>query len=53
MSKLLEEAFARLAKLPEADQGFIARWLLEKLASETRWEELLSDPGEAPGRPAR
>ena len=43
MSKLLEEAFARLAQLPEADQDSIATWLLEELESERRWEKLFSE----------
>ncbi len=47
MSKLLEEAFARLAELPEADQDSIATWLLEDLGSEKRWEDLLAQSGEA------
>ncbi len=50
MSKLLEEAFAKLAKLPEAEQDSIATWLLEELESERRWEELLSESGNALGR---
>ena len=47
MSKLLEEAFAKLAELPEADQDSIATWLLEALDSERRWEGLLSGSSDA------
>ena len=43
MSKLLEEAFAKLAELPEEEQDFIASWLLEELDSEKRWERLFSE----------
>ena len=43
MSKLLEEAFAKLAELPEGDQDSIASWLLEELESENRWERLFSE----------
>ena len=50
MSKLLEEAFAKLAELPEADQDSIATWLLEELDSERRWGNLLSESGDALGR---
>ena len=50
MSKLLEQAFAKLAELPEADQDSIATWLLEELESEGRWEALLSESGSALGR---
>ena len=47
MSKLLEEAFAKLAELPEADQDSIAAWLLEELDSERRWERLFSESHDA------
>ena len=47
MSKLLEEAFAKLAGLPEADQDAIATWLLEELESESQWEELFSESPDA------
>ena len=50
MSKLLEEAIAKLAELPEEDQDSIASWLLEELESERRWEALLSESGGALGR---
>ena len=47
MSKLLEEAFTKLAELPEADQDSIATWLLDELESEERWKDILSDSGDA------
>ncbi len=47
MSKLLEEAFAKLAELPESDQDSIANWLLEELDSESRWEKLFSESSHA------
>ncbi len=50
MSKLLEEAFAKLKELSEADQDSIATWLLEELESERRWEKLLSESSDALGR---
>ena len=39
MTKLLEQAFHEVAKLPEGDQEAIAAWLLEELASDRRWDE--------------
>lgn len=42
MPTLLEEVFARVAKLPKEEQDAIARWLMEELASEQRWERLLA-----------
>ena len=50
MSKLLEEVFAKLAELPEADQDSIATWLLEELDSERHWETLISESRDALGR---
>jgi len=49
MPKLLEEAFSKIAELPEEDQDSIATWLLEELESEGRWEKLLSESGDALG----
>ena len=47
MSKLLEEAIAKLAELSEADQDSIAAWLIEGMKSEERWEELFSKSHDA------
>ena len=41
MTTLLEEVFAKVARLPEEEQNAIARWLMEELASEHKWEGLL------------
>ncbi len=49
MSKLLEEVFAKLHLLPEADQDSIAAWLLEEIESEGRWEGLLDASADALG----
>jgi hypothetical protein len=37
MTKLLEQAFAEVAKLPDPEQDTFAAWILEELASEQRW----------------
>ena len=50
MSKLLEEAIAKIAELPESDQDSIASWLLEELESEGHWEKLFSESGDSLGR---
>ncbi|NEQ41929.1 MAG: hypothetical protein F6K40_39415 [Okeania sp. SIO3I5] len=39
MTKLLEEAIAALAKLPESEQDGIASLILEEIASEKKWQE--------------
>lgn len=38
MTELLEKAFSEVAKLTESQQDSVARWLLEELASEQRWQ---------------
>lgn len=42
MTRLLEEAFARVSELPEEAQDEVARWLLSELESERRWSALLA-----------
>jgi len=39
MTKLLKQAFEEVSKLEVAEQDSVARWLLEELASERRWDE--------------
>ena len=39
MTQMLEQAFAQVAKLPEAEQDAFAAWIVEELASEQRWSQ--------------
>lgn len=39
MTKLLEKALERVAKLPAAEQDAVAAIVLEELASEQRWAD--------------
>ena len=39
MTKLLKQAFDEVSKLDGTDQDSVARWLLDELASERRWDE--------------
>jgi hypothetical protein len=39
MNKMLEQALAELAKLPEAQQEAIAREILEQLEADKGWDE--------------
>lgn len=41
MTKLLRRAFEQASRLSKEEQEALARWLLDELASERRWEELL------------
>ncbi len=42
MTKLLEKAFEEAAKLPQATQDSLAKFILEELASERAWDQLFS-----------
>lgn len=42
-TKLLEKAFHEASKLPEHEQDALAKWLLEELAAERRWETIFTD----------
>ena len=37
MTELLEQAFAKMARLPDHEQDAFARWLMDELESERRW----------------
>lgn len=39
MTKLLEKAFNEAARLPDLEQNTLAKWLLDELHSERRWEK--------------
>jgi len=39
MTKLLERAFKKASKLPEVEQNALAKWVIEELESEGRWEK--------------
>lgn len=49
VSKLLEEAIAKLTELSGADQDFIAAWLLEEMESDQGWEKVFSQSDDALG----
>ena len=39
MTKLLERAFKEASKLPVVEQNALAKWVIEELESEDRWEK--------------
>jgi hypothetical protein len=43
MTKLLEKAFNEISKLTEPQQDSFARWLLDEIASEQRWDKAFND----------
>lgn len=44
MTQLLQEAFERVAKLPQEEQDRFAQFLLAALESNQRWAELFARP---------
>lgn len=44
MSELLNKAFEAINRLPSDQQDAIAREILDRLASDARWDEALADP---------
>ena len=43
MTQLLEKAFKRVSKLPEIEQNVIAKWLIDELKSEKKWEKMFAE----------
>jgi len=43
MTKLLEKAFNEVSRLPEMEQNIFARWLLDELLSERKWEKAFAE----------
>jgi len=50
MTKMLEKAFKKAAKLPEAEQNALAKWLLEELEAEKEWEKRFAESEDILGR---
>lgn len=47
MTELLDRAFHEASRLPAADQDAFARWILEELASDRRWQEAFAQSPQA------
>ena len=43
MTQLLEKAFKEASKLPVVDQNALAKWVLEELKSEKKWELIFAE----------
>ena len=39
MTELLERAFKEASKLPEVEQNTLAKWVMEELEAEGKWEK--------------
>jgi len=43
MTKLLERAFEEASKLPEITQNALAKWLMEEMKDEKKWEMIFAE----------
>ena len=43
MTRLLEKAFKEASKLPVVEQNALAKWVLEELAVEKKWEQIFAE----------
>jgi hypothetical protein len=43
MTKLLEKAFSEASKLPVLEQNALAKWVLEELEAESKWETAFAE----------
>ena len=43
MTKLLEKTFNKVSKLPEFDQNLIAKWVLDEIESDEKWNKLFAN----------
>ena len=43
MSTLLEKTFNEIKKLPETEQNIFAKWILEELEAERKWDKLFAE----------
>ena len=43
MTKLLKKAFEKASKLPDIEQNSWAKWLLEELEAERKWDQRFAD----------
>lgn len=53
MTQLLEQAYARISELPEAEQDSIATLILDELADEAEWDCKFADSSDVLSRLAQ
>ena len=43
MTQLLDKAFKEVSRLPEIEQNIVAKWVLDELKSEKKWEKSFAE----------
>lgn len=47
MTQLLEKAFSEAAKLPVLQQNILAKWILDEILTENKWDSLFAGSEDA------
>ncbi len=47
MTKLLKKAFQEVSKLPDIEQNSLAKWLMEELEAERKWDQAFAESEDA------
>jgi hypothetical protein len=50
MTTMLEKAFAEASRLPDIEQNALAKWLLEEIESERKWDKIFAESEDELGR---
>lgn len=49
MTSMLEKAFSEASKLPDIEQNALARWVLEEIESDKKWDALFAESEDSLG----
>lgn len=47
MTKLLQKVFKEISRFPDVEQNALAKWIMEELKAEKRWEQLFAESEDA------
>ena len=50
MTSMLENAFAAASKLPAIEQNTLARWMIDEIESDQKWDKLFAESEDALGQ---
>ncbi len=50
MTKLLKKAFQEASKLPDIEQNSLAKWLMEELEAERKWDQVFAESEDVLGQ---
>ena len=50
MTSMLEKAFEEASKLPDIEQNALARWMLEEIESDRKWDTLFAESEDTLGQ---